>query len=46
MASKPMKIKRGKEGVNRLWKLKERSSKSMRVIRDKKEVNGLGKPME
>ena len=46
MASRLMKIKRGKEGVNGLWKLKERSSKPLGILRGKEEVNGLRKPGE
>ena len=44
MASKPTRIKRGKEGVNGPSKPKEWSSKSMGIIRGKEEVNELGKP--
>ena len=44
LASKPTRIKRGKEWVNRPMKPKEWSNKPMRIIKGKKEVNKLGKP--
>ena len=44
MISKPTRIIRGKEEINRLRKPKQRSSTPMGTIRGKEEVNGLGKP--
>ena len=44
MASKPTRIKRGNDGVNRPRKPKEWNSKSMGTIRGKEKVNGSGKP--
>ena len=46
MASRPMEIKRGKEGVNGTRKPKERSSKPMGIMRAKEEVNGPRKPRD
>jgi len=44
MASRPTRIKKGKEEVNELRKSKELSSKPMGIIRSKEEVKWLGKP--
>ena len=44
MASRPTRIKIGKEEVNESRKSKELSSKSMGIIRSKEEVKRPGKP--
>ena len=44
IASKPMKITRGKEEVNGPRKPKERSGKLIGIMRGKEEVNGPRKP--
>ena len=44
MVSRPIRIKRGKEGVNGPRKPNEWSSKHIGTIRGKEEVNGPEKP--
>ena len=43
LASRPIRIKRGKEWVNRPMTPKEWSNKLMRIIKGKKKVNRLAK---